>query len=81
METIVSIREMADVSAAKSTSRKKTAPTNCPIGMLLNTFGSVMNISPGPALSAELSPPEKANTAGTIISPARKAIPVSKISI
>ena len=51
IETTVSIREMEDVSAAKSTSRKKTVPITPPIGMLLNTFGRVMNIRLGPALS------------------------------
>ena len=38
------------------------------------------NISFGPAFSADGSPPEKANTAGIIISPAMMAMTVSKIS-
>ena len=75
MDTMVSIREIADVKAAKNTSRKKIVPIAPPNFMLANTFGSVMNISPGPALSAERSPPENANTAGMIIRPARKAMP------
>ena len=53
METIFSIKEMADVTAAKNTSIKNTVPTNPPIGILANTLGSVMNISPGPALRAD----------------------------
>ena len=81
MDTMVSIREIADVKAAKNTSRKKIVPIAPPNFMLANTFGSVMNISPGPAPSAERSPPENANTAGMIIRPARKAMPVSNISI
>ena len=44
------------------------------------TFGRVTNIRAGPLLRAAASPPEKANTAGMIISPARIAISVSKIS-
>ena len=51
------------------------------IPMLSNTFGKVTNIRPGPLPKAEASPPEKANTAGIIISPAIKAIPVSNNSI
>ena len=48
--------------------------------MLLNTLGSITNIKDGPFASIEESPLENINTAGTIISPARKATPVSKIS-
>ena len=81
METTVSIREIEEVSAANRTSRKKALPINPPNGMLANTFGSVINIKLGPALNCAWSPPEKTKTAGTIIRPAKKAIPVSKISI
>lgn len=81
IETIVSIKEIEDVRAAKNTNMKNVVPINPPIGMLLNTFGSVMNISPGPAFKFSAVPPEKANTAGITISPAKKAITVSKISI
>lgn len=81
IETIVSISEIADVKAAKNTRTKKTVPTTEPIFMLLKTLGNVTNINPGPWESAAWSPPEKANTAGIIINPARKAIAVSKISI
>ena len=80
-DTIVSIREIADVSAAKNTSRKKIVPITPPNFMLANTLGRVMNIRPGPAFNAERSPPENANTAGMIIRPARNAIPVSNNSI
>ncbi len=44
IETIVSIREMEEVSAANNTRRKNTAPINSPKGMFANTFGSVTNI-------------------------------------
>ena len=80
-ETIVSIREIAEVRAAKRTIIKKIVPITPPPGIELKILGNVMNISPGPLPSALSSPPENANTAGTIIRPARKAIPVSKISI
>ena len=81
METTVSIREMDEVSAANSTSRKNTPPIRWPIHMRSNTCGSVPNIRPGPALMPDGSPPLNATTAGTIIRPAIKAIAVSKISI
>ena len=81
IETIVSISEMEEVSAAKNTRIKKRVPIAPPIGMLLNTFGSITNISPGPCPNCSAVPPEKANTAGMIISPAINAIPVSKTSI
>ena len=48
IDTMVSIKEMADVSAAKNTSRKNNVPITSPIGILSNTFGRVTNISPGP---------------------------------
>lgn len=80
-DTIVSISEMEDVSDAKNTSKKNNAPITVPIFIVANTLGSAMNISPGPAPSAAGSPPENANTDGIIMRPARKAIPVSKISI
>ena len=78
METIVSIKEMEEVTAAKNTRIKNTVPSTVPRGMLANTFGRVMNISPAPAFKADSSPPEKINTDGTIINPAKKANPVSK---
>ena len=72
---------MEEVSAAKNTIMKNAAPINEPAGIELKTFGRVTNISPGPALRAEASPPEKANTAGITIRPARNATLVSNISI
>ena len=48
--------------------------------MLSNILGIVINISEGPAFKASGSPPEKAKTAGIIISPAIIAMAVSKIS-
>ena len=74
----VSAREMALVRAAKSTRTKNRIPTACPSPMLSNTLGMVTNMSPGPLFSMLGSPPENANTAGMIISPASTAIPLSK---
>lgn len=51
MDTIVSIKEIDEVSAAKNTNIKNAVPTKLPIGMLLNTFGNVTNINPGPVLN------------------------------
>lgn len=48
IETIVSIRDIAEVKAAKNTKIKNTVPTTLPIFMLLKTFGNVTNINPGP---------------------------------
>ena len=81
IETIVSISEIADVNAANKTNMKNTVPITLPKGMLSKTLGNVTNISDGPFPRAALSPPEKANTAGIIVNPARNAIAVSKISI
>ena len=81
IDTIVSIREIADVSAAKNTITKNRHPIKPPSFILSNTFGRVINIRPGPAFKVEVSPPENTNTAGMIIRPAKKAIAVSKISI
>ena len=83
IETTVSIREIDDVSAAKSTSKKNATPTKVPAipGIESNTCGRVMNIRPGPAPRFSGCPFEKAYTAGITIIPAKKAIPVSKNSI
>ena len=78
---MVSIREMELVSAANRTRKKNAPPISCPPGIDRKTFGSVMNIRPGPAPIADSSPPEKTKTAGMIIRPARNAINVSKNSI
>ena len=81
MDTTVSMSEIDEVSAAKKTRMKNSVPTNPPKGIDSNTRGRVMNMSPGPALILLGSPPLNATTAGIIIRPASKAIPVSKISI
>ena len=79
-DVIASRIDTAEVRAANITITKKIRPMNSPnLPRELNTFGSVMNISPGPADIPSF--PENANTAGIIIIPARSAIPVSKISI
>lgn len=80
MDTTVSISETDDVKAAKKTRAKNTVAITCPPAMPSKTLGNVINISPGPALRLS-TPPPNVNTAGIIISPAKKAIPVSKISI
>lgn len=79
IDTIVSINEMEDVSAAKNTSKKKIAPIKPPIGISLNTSGRVTNIKVGPGFVSPFTIEEYA--AGTIISPAKNAIAVSNISI
>ena len=81
IETTVSISEIEEVRAANRTNTKNKVPITVPPVILSNTLGSVTNISPGPLPKALSSPPEKAKTAGIIIRPAKKAIPVSKISI
>ena len=82
IETTVSMREMEEVIAAKKTSRKNSVPTTPPIDpMALKTWGRVMNIRPGPALIPSAEPPLNATTEGMMIRPARRAIPVSNISI
>ena len=80
VDTALSVSAMELVTAANSTSRKNRMPTSVPMPMLSNTLGMVTNISFGPAFSVVGSPPEKANTAGMIISPAMMAMTVSKIS-
>ena len=78
--TSVSSSEMEEVSAASNTKIKNTAAITLEKAILSNTFGSITNIKDGPFASMDESPFENTNTAGTIISPARKATPVSKIS-
>ena len=48
--TTTSSKEIADVSAATHNSRKNNADHIWPPGINANTFGSVMKVSPGPAL-------------------------------
>ena len=64
METMVSIREMLDVKAAKNTKTKKIHPMTLlsqgiPPLIRSNTWGRVWNINPGPAFISEALPPEK----------------------
>ena len=80
VDTALSVSAMELVSAAHSTSTKNRMPMRVPMPILSNTFGIVMNMRDGPAFSVFGSPPEKANTAGMIISPAMIAMAVSKIS-
>ena len=80
VDTLVSKSEIALVAAARSTNTKNRIPAILPTPILANTFGSVMNIKDGPACRSSGLPPENANTAGMIISPASIAIAVSKIS-
>ena len=50
LDTIASITDTEEVTAAKDTIRKNTVPTNTPAAPIaLNTFGKDTNISPGPA--------------------------------
>ena len=81
IETIVSISDIEDVRAASKTKIKNTAPIIFPPDIEAKTFGSVINISFGPALRASLFPPENAKTAGIIIIPEIKATAVSNSSI
>ena len=80
VDTLVSNNEMALVKAANKNIKKNTTPTKVPIPILEKTFGNVIKVKEGPACSVDISPLEKAKTAGMIISPANKATPVSKNS-
>ena len=80
VDTALSVSAMELVSAANSTSVKNRMPMMRPKPILLKICGIVMNIREGPAFKCSGSPPEKANTAGMIIMPARIAIAVSKNS-
>ena len=72
--------ETQDVSAAKPIIRKNATATGRPrTPMASKTLGSEIKIRLGP--EAMPSVPRNTNTAGMIIIPARKATPVSKISI
>ena len=53
VDTAASVRAMADVSAAKNTSRKNRNPIRVDMPMLSRTFGIVMNIRLGPAFRTE----------------------------
>ena len=80
IETIASMTDTELVSAANNTSVKKSAPIKRPPAICEKTFGSVINIRPAPPCDIPASP-LKMYTAGTTISPASRAITVSKISI
>ena len=80
VETALSVSAMELVTAANSTNKKKTIPIAVPNPMFAKTFGIVINIKAGPDFNVAALPPEKAKTAGMIISPAMIAIAVSKIS-
>ena len=77
IDTTVSISEMDEVRAARSTMKKNRTPIKVPPNMVSKIPGSVSNIRPGPLDS--IFP--LTNAAGTIINPARKATPVSNSSI
>ncbi len=83
IDTTVSISEIADVNAAKSTNAKNSAPKIPPptLPNVANTCGKATNISPGPCPNVSGLPPEKVYAAGIIISPDKIAIPVSNTSI
>ena len=74
-------RTLGGVSGEYCTKTKKALPITEPNCICANTLGRAINIKDGPAPKVAGLPPEKANTAGMIIKPAKKAIPVSKNSI
>ena len=54
--THASKSEIAEVAAAKRTSTKNVSPSHGPVApRVANTFGSVMNMRPGPAFIASLT--------------------------
>ena len=80
LATSVSMTDTQLVSAAKPRARKNTMPTMRPTPpMEANTRGRLMKVRLG--LLAMPSTPRNTYTEGMIMMPARKATPVSKISI
>ena len=80
LAVIDSSTEIQDVRVAKIVVTKNKRPTKVPaFPMAANTLGREMNIKLGPALIPSV--PEKTKTAGMIMAPAKRATPVSKISI
>ena len=80
LDTMASIIDTEDVSAANETITKNKSPIKFPIFPIEpNTLGRDTNISPGPPDIPSF--PINTYTAGTIISPARNATAVSNISI
>ncbi len=68
---------MVVVMAARASSTKKRMAKNWPMGMLLNTLGSVSKTRLGPL--AGLKP--KVKTAGKMAMPAKRAMAVSEEAI
>ena len=81
LDTTASKIEIALVIAANNTMAKNKAPITFPTAPICaKTLGRETNIRLGPDASIP-SRPIKENTAGIIITPAKIATPVSKISI
>ena len=81
LDTTASMIDTPLVRAANNTMAKNKTPTRFPIApMLANTFGRETNIRLGPD-AAIPSVPIKVYTAGMIMTPAKNAMAVSKISI
>ena len=77
---IDSSTEIQEDKVAKIAVTKNRIPTKAPAFPIAeNTFGREINIRLGPAPIPSV--PENTYTAGMIMAPARKATPVSKISI
>ena len=77
---IDSSTEIQEDKVAKIAVTKNRIPTKVPAFPIAeNTFGREINIRLGPAPIPSV--PENTYTAGMIMAPARKATPVSKISI
>ena len=76
-DRIFSNTAMTVDSAAKDINRKNKAPQSLPPAIWLNTFGSVINTSPGPAPGST----PNAKHAGMMINPAINATNVSRIRI
>ena len=83
MDTHVSVSDIAEVSAAKITSRKNRNPTSTATSpMRLKMSGRMTNMSDGPDFAATASlDPIAANAVGTITKPAKKAKPASNSSM
>ena len=80
LDTIDSMTDTEDVTAAKDTIRKKIVPMTGPAAPIASKiFGNDTNISPGPADIPSV--PMNVYTAGTIIRPASRATAVSNHSI
>ena len=69
---------MADVRAAKATSRKNSAPTSAPTGKSPNATGKDWKMSDGPAPASKCG---LAKTMGKMARPAAKATTVSSTAM